>query len=221
MDKYLSGQRWINDAEVQLGLGTILSVEGRCIKVLFPSTEEVRTYAADSAPLSRVRFEVGDTIRNQNGESFEILEVLENAGLYIYQARALSDPDSDPVVVPEAELDDFTQISRPNQRLFAGQIDNSNFFELRRKTLELVDQIGHSDLRGLRGARTSLIPHQLYIAKEVGKRFAPRVLLADEVGLGKTVEAGMILNQQLLQGCLLYTSPSPRDATLSRMPSSA
>lgn len=200
MDKYLSGQRWINDAEVQLGLGTILSVEGRCIKVLFPSTEEVRTYAADSAPLSRVRFEVGDTIRNQNGESFEILEVLENAGLYIYQARALSDPDSDPVVVPEAELDDFTQISRPNQRLFAGQIDNSNFFELRRKTLELVDQIGHSDLRGLRGARTSLIPHQLYIAKEVGKRFAPRVLLADEVGLGKTVEAGMILNQQLLQG---------------------
>ena len=27
--------------------------------------------------------------------------------------------------------------------------------------------------------------------------------------------------QQLLRGCLLYTSPSPRDATLSRMPSSA
>jgi len=84
--------------------------------------------------------------------------------------------------------------------LFAGQIDKSNFFELRRKTLDLVDQVGHSDLRGLRGARTSLIPHQLYIAREVGKRFAPRVLLADEVGLGKTVEAGLILNQQLLQG---------------------
>ena len=26
---------------------------------------------------------------------------------------------------------------------------------------------------------------------------------------------------ELLEGCLLYTSPSPRDATLSRMPSSA
>ena len=26
---------------------------------------------------------------------------------------------------------------------------------------------------------------------------------------------------ELLRGCLLYTSPSPRDATLSRMPSSA
>ena len=38
---------------------------------------------------------------------------------------------------------------------------------------------------GLTGGRVSLIPHQLYIADEVGNRFAPRVLLADEVGLGK------------------------------------
>ena len=28
-------------------------------------------------------------------------------------------------------------------------------------------------------------------------------------------------NLELVEGCLLYTSPSPRDATLSRMPSSA
>ncbi|MGU0042421.1 SNF2-related protein [Escherichia coli] len=53
---------------------------------------------------------------------------------------------------------------------------------------------------GLRGQRTSLIPHQLNIAHDVGRRHAPRVLLADEVGLGKTIEAGMILHQQLLSG---------------------
>ncbi len=34
----------------------------------------------------------------------------------------------------------------------------------------------------------------------MGRRHAPRVLLADEVGLGKTIEAGMILHQQLLSG---------------------
>ena len=28
-------------------------------------------------------------------------------------------------------------------------------------------------------------------------------------------------SEDAFQGCLLYTSPSPRDATLSRMPSSA
>ena len=31
-----------------------------------------------------------------------------------------------------------------------------------------------------------------------GRRHAPRVLLADEVGFGKTIEAGMIIHQQVL-----------------------
>ena len=38
-------------------------------------------------------------------------------------------------------------------------------------------------------------------------------------------ESKLLLSQGLIKGtymvCLLYTSPSPRDATLSRMPSSA
>ncbi|MCK5880260.1 MAG: RNA polymerase-associated protein RapA, partial [Sinobacterium sp.] len=44
------------------------------------------------------------------------------------------------------------------------------------------------------------LPHQLYIAKRVAERAAPRVLLADEVGLGKTIEAGLILHHQLITG---------------------
>ena len=50
------------------------------------------------------------------------------------------------------------------------------------------------------GARIDLIPHQLYIANEVSKRHAPRVLLADEVGLGKTIEACLIMHSQLVSG---------------------
>ena len=55
-------------------------------------------------------------------------------------------------------------------------------------------------LRGLLGPRVDLIPHQFYIAEEVGQRHAPRILLADEVGLGKTIEAGLIIHQQLITG---------------------
>src|SRR5690606_30569118 len=47
-----------------------------------------------------------------------------------------------------------------------------------------------------------LIPHQLYIAHEVSSRYAPRVLLSDQVGLGKTIEACLILHRLLVTGSI-------------------
>ena len=48
-------------------------------------------------------------------------------------------------------------------------------------------------------------------------------ILSDNQYAGTSAAAALEKSQQLLlkYGCLLYTSPSPRDATLSRMPSSA
>ena len=57
-----------------------------------------------------------------------------------------------------------------------------------------------SPVRGLAGARMDLIPHQLFIADEVANRPQPRVLLADQVGLGKTIEACLILHRLILTG---------------------
>ncbi|MBP8256403.1 MAG: RNA polymerase-associated protein RapA, partial [Opitutaceae bacterium] len=45
-----------------------------------------------------------------------------------------------------------------------------------------------------------LIPHQMYILREVSSRQFPRVLLADEVGLGKTIEACLIIQRLLAVG---------------------
>ena len=60
--------------------------------------------------------------------------------------------------------------------------------------------IAISPVNGFLGGRIDLIPHQLYIAREVSARHAPRVLLSDEVGLGKTIEACLIVNRLRLLG---------------------
>ena len=42
--------------------------------------------------------------------------------------------------------------------------------------------------------------HQIETVRKVLKQFRGRVLLADEVGLGKTIEAGMVLKEYMLRG---------------------
>ncbi|MGB5457127.1 MAG: RNA polymerase-associated protein RapA [Gammaproteobacteria bacterium] len=195
MQDFIPGQRCISDAESQMGLGTIIKVEARTVTVVFIASGDTRTYARDSAPLTRVEFSVGDTVRTQDGVSVTVEHIEQQQGLLTYLGK---DDAGDYYEVPEAQLDNFLQLNRPSERLFNGQIDKPSWFELRYQTLQALNRLGHSDLYGLVGSRTSLIPHQLYIAHEVANRYAPRVLLADEVGLGKTIEAGLILHHQLL-----------------------
>ncbi len=195
MSEFIPGQRCISDAELQMGLGTILTVEARTLTVLFMATGETRTYAIQTAPLTRVLFSIGDTVTSHEGVSVTVKEVAENHGLVTYSGI---DSNGKVYQLEEAELDNFIQLNRPSERLFNGQIDKDNWFELRYQTLLHKSRLAKSDLYGLVGSRTSLISHQLYIAHEVANRYAPRVLLADEVGLGKTIEAGLILHHQVL-----------------------
>ncbi len=195
VQQFIAGQRWINTLESQLGLGTVLSAERRTVNIRFNATGETRTYAKLSAPLARVKIAAGDTIRIQNGKELNVQSAIENHGLITYTGI---DRDGRYQEIHERELDHFIRLDRPADRLFSGQFDPDRWLELRYETVLHRNALLTSDLRGLTGCRTSLLPHQLYIAHEVGRRYAPRVLLADEVGLGKTIEAGLILHQQLI-----------------------
>ncbi|MGB5486474.1 MAG: SNF2-related protein, partial [Lysobacterales bacterium] len=191
------GQRWVSNTESELGLGIVLDVAHRRVEMSFPAADEKRVYAIDNAPLSRVRYEVGQQISNIQGHQIRITEVAEHNGCLIYLG---SDENDQVMVVPELELNSFVQFSKPQERLFAGQIDKNRAFQLRLDTLRHYRRLQQSPVAGLLGARIQLLPHQLYIANEIANRYAPRVLLADEVGLGKTIEAGLIIHQQLITG---------------------
>ena len=188
------GQRWISETENSLGLGMITALDFRSVTLHFPATDETRIYAVAQAPLTRIALNKGEQLHHQVGWQGEVLDVQEMNGLLFYLAK---NAQGEEIIVNEKELSPIISFSQAKDRLFSSQIDRSEHFALRYQTLLHQQAQFQSPLRGLRGNRAGLIPHQLHIAQEVGNRVNPRVLLADEVGLGKTIEAGMILQNQL------------------------
>ncbi len=194
---YIPGQRWVSQTEAELGLGIVVENTGRYITISFPAAGERRTYAISEAPLTRVIYHAGDTISSAEGVTIIIDKVIEQHGGLVYSGL---DANGEQQQIVELELDSFIHFSKPQDRLFAGQIDKLREFQLRYQSLTLQHELQQSAARGLLGPRVELLPHQLYIANTVARRHAPRVLLADEVGLGKTIEAGLIIHQQLTTG---------------------
>ncbi|MFK7886097.1 MAG: RNA polymerase-associated protein RapA [Gammaproteobacteria bacterium] len=193
----IPGQRYASATEPDLGLGIAIEVDGRRITVLFPAAEERRVYAMDTSPLSRIEYAIGDHIEDVNERTLRVTGTREADGLLVYRCE---DTDGNSVDVPEMDLSAYVQFTTPVQRLANAQIDKSAAYRLRLQALALAHEQQRSPVCGLRGPRVSLLPHQLYIADTVARRYAPRVLLADEVGLGKTIEAGMIVHHQLETG---------------------
>lgn len=209
MPDFAPGQRWISDAETDLGLGTILKTESRLVTVVYMASGEVRNYSTETAPLTRVIFGVGDRIKSAEGEELVVTDIEESDGLTIYNGTLENGEQS---TLIETQLDNFTQFNRPSDKLLNAQFDKERRYYLRLQTREMQQQLARSAVYGLCGARVDLIPHQLYIANEVANRPNPRVLLADEVGLGKTIESTMILHHQLTRGTIsrvLIVVPEP------------
>ena len=186
------GQRWMVDTDSSLGLGIITQCDARSLTIDFPAIDESRCYSCDNAPLTRVIFAVGDTIETINGESHRVAQVESINGIAIY-LNAEGDP------IPETRLVATVTLNHPVKRLLAGQLDKPKWFDLRADLVKGQHHWLRSDVVGLQGARISLTPHQLYVADAATSMSTTRVLLADEVGLGKTIEAGLILQRLLLQ----------------------
>jgi len=193
----LPGQRWISDTETEQGLGTLLACDEQTLTLLYPATGETRLYRRNNSPLTRVEFEPGETVSSHEGWTMKVTAVAEDNGLLVYTG---TDNEGQERVLQETDLDHVITLSKPRERLLFGRVGTNSDFSLRYRTLMEYARLHRSPWLGLAGARVSLIDHQLYIAREVANHPAPRALLADEPGLGKTIEAGLVIRRQLLTG---------------------
>lgn len=102
-------------------------------------------------------------------------------------------PENDFWTVDERALADFTnKLQQPPSSLIWGQ--------LRRDAEQIALSPGFDRLITLDANAIKELPHQIEVARRVLRHMGGRAILADEVGLGKTIEAGIILKELLVRG---------------------
>lgn len=90
----------------------------------------------------------------------------------------------------------------PDERLAAGELGHLEPYGLRLQSLYLKHAYRYDPLTGLSSARIEPQLHQVFVAHRVTQKLQPRMILADEVGLGKTIEAGLVIKELRARGLL-------------------
>jgi len=186
-----AGDRLTHRYNPELGPGLVSEVEGRTVVVEFPESGTVLRLSADSDAIRPLEFRPGSPVRLLSSGERAMFDALTIEGKALLADGREVDPlDLWPVDVGESLT----------ERLALGQADRLDAFALRLDSLHLAALREADGLGSFLGGRILLFPHQLYVAERATRTDPVRWLLADEVGLGKTVEACLVLNHLLRTG---------------------
>jgi ATP-dependent helicase HepA len=113
--------------------------------------------------------------------------------------------------LPESEVRAVPPAADLLTSLREGRVADARAFLLRRQALVLDEERRNDALGALLASRVMVKPHQIGVVQRVLSARRPRFILADEVGLGKTIEAGMVFSALRLSGLaprVLVVAPS-------------
>ena len=186
------GDRLRHRFNPDLGPGLIRSIEGRTLVIEFPEADTSLRIAADTDALAPLDFPVGSraTLRS-TGESVLVGRRTEGSRVRLADGREVDETELWPAPIGES----------PIERLAIGDVDSLEQLSLRLDALHLA--------RRSRGGRPGVLPRRAHPPVPTPAATSPsarlptdpvRWLLADEVGLGKTVEACLVLNHLLRTG---------------------
>ena len=148
-----------------------------------------------TSPVPPPRFEKDDQVQLRSDRSKVGLVIraptLRN-GAYWYRIRLHA---GGLTFAHEADLTTFEAEVSPDELLLKGAFGDKDDF-LRLVTFHKLDTPLDNTLYSLQGSRTAFYPHQYKPLLKFLDSPEQRLLIADEVGLGKTIEAGLVLIEQ-------------------------
>lgn len=203
--RYLPQPEW--------GVGHLVSLEedGAKALVFFPNREDLPVLVSTKGgALVQVQLPVGEPVHTVKGREATLTGEEPGArGLRRYVLRYNDTGEEDEL--PESELRCLAPRSDLLSTLREGRVGEARAFLLRRQALVLDDERRCDALGALLASRVMVKPHQVGVVQRVLSARRPRFVLADEVGLGKTIEAGMIFSALRLSGLarrVLVVAPS-------------
>ncbi|MBW2713002.1 MAG: DEAD/DEAH box helicase family protein, partial [Deltaproteobacteria bacterium] len=184
------GSKLIHPFNPELGVGVVRKIDGRFLQVHFPEEGRELTLSPQSSGITRLILPAGSAaLLLASDEEVVIAEAIGHA----YRLE-------DGREVEDAELWPLLPADTPLERVATGRLDSVESFCNRVEGLHLSKLREAGGLGSFLGGRIQLFAHQLYTAQQAVSHDPVRWLLADEVGLGKTVEACLILSALLRTG---------------------
>ncbi|WP_217900309.1 helicase-related protein, partial [Halorubrum sp. Ea8] len=178
------------------GEGTVVRVEDDVLHI-HTDEGEITTHRSNLPMVSKTsEFESGERVTFPGGKG-EILKVEERSDRPDLLIVRTADNKVKEVPADKKGVEPLADIS---DKLSLLQFDTGSRFDLLKTAIKLDLAYRFDRFLSLAGNRIDVTPHQVEAAHEILTSHDQRYLLADEVGLGKTIEAGIVIEELMARG---------------------